>query len=128
VTRSSAGGRAGHVLAVAACDRQQVIPRRPRGICAVDEVKDIRDKAQALEIYQRQARNTDAEWKACEIRLRAERRCGQLLAEMEKARGARGNPGGQGATIVRSHDATTQSLADLGITKTQSSRWQKLAA
>jgi hypothetical protein len=47
-----------------------------------------------------------------------------LLAEMEMANGARGNPGGQGAPIVRSRDATAQTLSDLGITKSQSSRWR----
>jgi hypothetical protein len=50
-----------------------------------------------------------------------------LLKEKEKAVGARGNPGGQGAPVVRSPNATAQTLADLGISKSQSSRWQKLA-
>lgn len=94
----------------------------------VDEVKDIRDKALALEAYSRQARNTEAERRACEIRLRAERKAGELLSKAEKAKGARGNPGGQGAPVVRSHDDTTQTLAELGISKTQSHRWQQLAA
>ena len=31
------------------------------------------------------AKNTEAERRACEIRLRAERRAGELLREMEKA-------------------------------------------
>jgi hypothetical protein len=57
----------------------------------VDEVKDIRDKARAFEIYAQQARNVEAERRACEIRLRAERRCGQLLRQMAKAKGAPGN-------------------------------------
>jgi len=94
----------------------------------VDEVKDIRDKALAIETYARQAQNVEAERRACEIRLRAERKAGQLLAAMEKAKGAAGNPSGRGAPIVRSHDVTTQTLADLGISKNQSSRWQKLAS
>jgi hypothetical protein len=95
---------------------------------AVDEVKDIRDKARAIEMYARQARNTEAERQACEIRLRAERRCGEIYAMAAKAIGARGNPGGQGAPIVRSDNVTTQTLADLGISKQQSSDWQRLAA
>ena len=53
---------------------------------------------------------------------------GQLLREMEKATGARGNPGGQGAPVVPSRDTRAQKLSDLGISHDQSSRWQKLAA
>jgi hypothetical protein len=54
-----------------------------------------------------------------------ERRCGELLEEKEKAKGAQGS--GSNQHQVRSHDETAPTLADLGITKTQSSRWQKLA-
>jgi hypothetical protein len=91
---------------------------------AVDEVKDIRDRALALEVYARQAKNADAELQACNIRLRAERRCGELLKKMEKAKGGR-------PVENRSHDVTgssQQTLADFGISKPQSSRWQDLAS
>jgi len=54
----------------------------------------------------------------CEIRLGAERRAGQLLAEMEKAR-----PGPRSL----GSDEGSPKLADLGITYDQSSKWQQLA-
>lgn len=93
----------------------------------VDEVKDIRDKARAFEVYSRQARNIEAERRACEIRLRAERKAGALLSKMEKATGAKGS--GSNQHQVRSHDTTTaKTLSELGISKDQSSRWQQLAA
>lgn len=88
---------------------------------AVDEVKDIRDKARAIEVYARQAKNTEAERQACEIRLRAERRAGQLLVEREKAKGGR-------PTETPNTMAEVLPLADLGISHKQSSDWQKLAA
>lgn len=49
------------------------------------------------------------------------------MRQTEKLNGARGNPGGRGAKLVGSHAATPQTLADRGISKTQSSRWQQLA-
>jgi hypothetical protein len=86
----------------------------------VDEVKDIRDKAVALEHYARQAKNTEAERKACEVRLRAERKAGKLLKTMQKANGARGV-----GKKVESPKGTPL-LADLNISAKQSSNWQKL--
>jgi hypothetical protein len=87
----------------------------------VDEVKDLRDKARALEVYAQQARNVDAERKASEVRIRAERRAGQLLNEMKQS-GQR-DSGGKGK--IASRPATQ--LSDLGITRDQSSKWQQLA-
>lgn len=88
----------------------------------IDEVKDIRDKAQAMAAYARQAKDTQlVEW-ATEIKVRAERRAGEMLAGMEKQHGARGT-----GKKVESHDDIPL-LVDLGISANQSSRWQKLAA
>jgi len=87
----------------------------------VDEVKDIRDKAVALEHYARQAQNTDAERQACEIRLRAERKAGQLLAKMPN-----GKTGPKKLSAPEAPNSPT--LADLGISAKQSSQWQKLGA
>jgi N6-adenosine-specific RNA methylase IME4 len=91
----------------------------------VDEVKMIRDKAVALQVYAKQANDTEMVRMATDIRLRAEKRAGELLVEMEKNQGAvRGKTGRKGKPVLD----TKPKLADLGVTKTQSSRWQKLAA
>lgn len=95
--------------------------------CSVDEVKDLRDKAKALEVYAQQARNVEAERKCCEVRIRAERRAGELLRDMA-ATGQRLKPGDAGrskANISPKSSGTT--LVDLGITRDQSSKWQQLA-
>ena len=96
--------------------------------CSVDEVKDIRDKAEAMAAYARQAKDTALLAWATEIKVRAERRAGQMLAEMPKATGAKGS--GSNQYQVRSYDTTAPqtTLSDLDITKDESSRWQKLAA
>ena len=78
---------------------------------SVDEVKDIRDKAVAIKAYARQAKNKSLEADAFEIRVRAERR----LGEMMNAQNLRpGNPQwGTGNLIV---------LADAGIDKNLAKR------
>jgi len=91
----------------------------------VDEVKDIRDKSEAMAAYARQAKDTELLKWATEIKVRAERRAGQMLAEMPK------NPGKLRNSSL-SHDATATAepptLDALGVTRSDSSRWQKLAA
>ena len=91
----------------------------------VDEVKDIRDKSEAMAAYARQAKDTELLKWATEIKVRAERRAGQLLAEMPKATGAKG----VGPIAVASCDRNQPpTLSDIGVTKSDSSRWQKLAS
>lgn len=88
---------------------------------SADEVKHIRDKALALQIYAAPAKNVEAERQACEIRLRAERRAGALIKAMEKAK-----PGP--APLDRSRRVSDpETLSDLGISHNQSAKWQKLA-
>jgi hypothetical protein len=58
--------------------------------------------------------------------LRAEIRAGELLTEMAE-RGERDDGRGNRNPSLKSQDATPK-LSDLGVTNTQSSRWQKMAA
>jgi hypothetical protein len=88
-----------------------------------DEVKDIRDRALALEHCARIAKNLDAERKAAEIRIRAERRTGELLKELEKGKGGRPPENSL-------HDANSlfsKAKEDAGISDNQAARWQQLA-
>jgi len=97
----------------------------------VDEVKAIRDRAEAVRTYAKLAGDFELQNQAAEIRLRAERRAGQLLIEMEKNPGTRGagRPRKDGTRITRSKTSTanTPKLEDIGVTKDQSSKWQRLA-
>jgi hypothetical protein len=85
--------------------------------------RDQSHQALALEVYARQAQNMEAERKAVEIRLRAERRCGQLLKDMKE----RGERAKTSVDVRHAQESQPATLTDLGISKTQSSRWQKLA-
>lgn len=100
----------------------------------VDEVKDIRDKAMALEMYAKQASNTIAERNACDIRLRAERKVGQMLKDLQRA-----SPTEAAAKSHEryescvSNDATSkkseyaQTLQQTGISRQTAHRYQRLA-
>lgn len=90
----------------------------------LDEVKDIRDKSEAMRLYARQANDLDLEIMASEIRLRAERRLGELLIQAKQSGQIgdgrpRKNPSDEeGFSRVR--------LADIGIDHKLSSRAQKV--
>jgi hypothetical protein len=88
----------------------------------VDEVKQIRDKAEAMRMYARQAQYTLEMQNMCaEIKLRAERRLGEMLQETRIAE--RGENNLLRGRIVRPRDEGPL-LADLGVSKSQSSRCQ----
>ena len=102
---------------------------------AIDEVKGWADKAAAMQAYGRMAKDKTLEVDAAEIRIRAERRLGEMLAAQKADGGLNGGtkmtgakPGandGSSAVVANDH---RPKLADAGISKDLSSRAQKLAA
>lgn len=95
---------------------------------SVDEVKDLRDKAEAMRAYARQAKNKDLEADAAEIRIRAERRLGELIAGQKATDGL--NAGGRPQKTGSDTEPVSQkaTLAEAGIDKKLSARAQKMAA
>jgi len=96
---------------------------------SVDEVKELRDKAIALEAYAKQAMNTEMERAAVNIRIRAEREAGKMMQGMERAE----MPNPEGNNQVTGHGEPqpksefAQAKESAGISDTQAKRWQKLA-
>lgn len=87
---------------------------------SIDEVKDIHDKAEAVRAYARMAQDVQLEIDAAEIRVRAERRMGLMLAEMDLSKGGRPKKTGSESEPV------SPTLESLGIDKKLSSRAQKI--
>jgi N6-adenosine-specific RNA methylase IME4 len=93
---------------------------------SIDEVKDILDKAEAMRIYARQAKDTKNEERAALIRLRAKRRLGEkLIEEREAGRLHEGRPrkknGSENEPLERIK------IEDFGIDKKLSADSQELA-
>ena len=100
---------------------------------SVDEVKTWADKAAAMQAYGRMAKDKTLEVDAAEIRIRAERRLGEMLAAQKADGGLSKGAAGAGVNQhtpaeVRSSVTTAPKLAEVGISKDLSSRAQKLAA
>ena len=87
---------------------------------SVDELKSIRDQAEALRYAMKQAgMSLEMQNDAAELKLHAERRAGELLREMEKHPAGRPpeNPSLDGRDLP-------PTIAELGLTYNQSQRWQ----
>jgi len=91
----------------------------------VDEAKKIIDLAEAARVYARQVElGLEAQNHAAEIKLRAQRRAGDILAKMEKHDGGRPSKTGNRLLPV----SPPQTYSDLGIEKIDAMRWQQIAA
>lgn len=94
---------------------------------AVDEVKQWADKAAAMQAYGRMAKDKTLEIDAAEIRIRAERRLGEMLVS-QKENGGLNKGAAQSNAVVNKDRVMPPKLSDIGISKDLSSRAQKLAA
>ena len=93
----------------------------------IDEAQMIRNKAEAMRAYAAQALDRDLQTYATEIRMRAERKIGALLKAQARVGERAGRGGDQKSTSLSNDVDRPPTLEDLGITRDQSSRWQKLA-
>jgi len=85
---------------------------------SIDEVKEIRDQAEALRLYMRQSQQgLEMQNQCAEIKLRAERRAGEMLADGLQHQGGRPKPLHDERVLLRDHQ----------ISEIQSHRWQQVA-
>lgn len=95
---------------------------------SIDEAKEFRDQSEAMRAYARQAKNKDMEAKAAEIRFRAERRIGELMAAQKasfgSAQGRRSDLGFSGTQV----ENAPITLSEAGIDKNLADRARKFAA
>ena len=86
----------------------------------MDEIRHVMDAAEALRLYYRKADDgLEIQNHAAEVKIRAERRAGELLRQIQRRQ--------RGGDQKSKSQSGTLKLADLGINKNQSSRWQQIA-
>lgn len=100
---------------------------------SVDEVKEVRDQAEAMRAYARQAKNKQLEIDASEIRFRAERRIGELMDGQRETVGLNSgaSAGGKKESPRGSYSDPRDlrpTLAEAGIDKHLADRARKYAA
>ncbi len=95
---------------------------------SVDEVKNIHDVSAAMKAYAIQAQDKQMEIDASEIRIRAERRLGEMIRAQKETVGL--NEGGRPKTSTPEEPVLKDrpTLSDVGISKKLSSRSQAIAS
>ena len=94
----------------------------------VDEVRQIRSASAALAAYARIAKNKQLEADAAEIRIRAERRVGEMMAAQRATVGLAKGALLRGTKLVPRDQPEPPTLADAGIDKHLATTARKLAA
>lgn len=99
---------------------------------SIDEVKEIHNQSEAMRAYAKQAKNKQLEIDASEIRFRAERRIGELMAAQREAglmsTGAQGSGSNQHQVVRVETKPAAITLSEAGIDKNLADRARKYAA
>lgn len=100
---------------------------------AFDEVMSIMNVSEQAALYAKQANDNELVEKATEIRVRAQRKAGEMLAKSKEAGHLldKAASGQLGAAVKHGKSAPTTShitLKEIGVTKDQSAQWQQLAS
>lgn len=122
IVKSAAPG--GAMTTRVASERLEVAKASLPTLAFVEDAKNVRDMAQAIRHYAKQQKDGhELQNSAAEVKIRAERRMGELLAEMPKNEGQLK----QGPQLQSATAGVPPTLADLGIEKTLSFRCQQIA-
>lgn len=96
---------------------------------SIDEAKDFRDKSEAMRAYAKQAKNKQLEVQAAEIRIRAERRIGELMnAQRDAGALSEGGRPSEKTGSKTNPVSAAPTLAEVGIDKKLADRARKYAA
>src|SRR5262245_61797897 len=97
----------------------------------IDEVKAVRDAAERLRLYSKQVgESLEMQNDIAEIKLRAERRAGEMLREGADTGDRRTRNDGASRKVSQAVTPSepAPSLEEIGISRMQSSRWQSIAS
>lgn len=98
-------------------------------VATVDEAKNIRDKAESLRHYaKQQGLGLEAQNKAAEIKIRAERRAGEILSEIERTPPEKRHISPQAGGKSEPRQTYAETIKNAGIAPETGRRWQAEAS